>query len=173
MRNRIERLVVPWSFSCASHSSVKLGAPKGPKEDSKGTIVSRRQEGQDRSFIRTQMKRGKPSGFLVLPKPNVATGIQRIIKGIKNLSQLFVYKKEDVEKMEPEMEIGYPTDVKHVTHIGIDGSTTITNNVKGWDNLKAPELLSLSPISFKQFELAMASQAQYPLINDLNSSKRG
>jgi len=48
-----------------------------------------RQEGQDRSFIRTQMKRGKPSGFLVLPKPNVATGIQRIIKGIKNLSQLF------------------------------------------------------------------------------------
>ncbi|KAH1156554.1 hypothetical protein GLYMA_18G283500v4 [Glycine max] len=153
MRNRIERLVVPWSFSCASHSSVKLGAPKGPKEDSKGTIVSRRQEGQDRSFIRTQMKRGKPSGFLVLPKPNVATGIQRIIKGIKNLSQLF--------------------DVKHVTHIGIDGSTTITNNVKGWDNLKAPELLSLSPISFKQFELAMASQAQYPLINDLNSSKRG
>lgn len=84
-----------------------------------------------------------------------------------------VYKKEDVEKMEPEMEIGYPTDVKHVTHIGIDGSTTITNNVKGWDNLKAPELLSLSPISFKQFELAMASQAQYPLINDPNSSKCG
>lgn len=74
--------------------------------------------------------------------------------------------------MEPEMEIGYPTDVKHVTHIGIDGST-ITNNVKGWDNMKAPELLSLSPISFKQFELAMASQAQYPLINDPNSSKCG
>ncbi|KAG5001342.1 hypothetical protein AAZX31_08G253500 [Glycine max] len=172
MRNRMERLVVPCSFSCASHSSVELGAPKGPKEDSKGTIVSRRQEGQDRSIIKAKMKRGKPSGFLVLPKPNVAAGIQRIIKGIKSLSQLFVYKKEDVEEMEPEMEIGYPTDVKHVTHIGIDGST-ITNNVKGWDNMKAPELLSLSPISFKQFELAMASQAQYPLINDPNSSKCG
>ncbi|XP_028246581.1 uncharacterized protein LOC114423873 isoform X2 [Glycine soja] len=131
-----------------------------------------KQEGQDRSIIKAKMKRGKPSGFLVLPKPNVAAGIQRIIKGIKSLSQLFVYKKEDVEEMEPEMEIGYPTDVKHVTHIGIDGST-ITNNVKGWDNMKAPELLSLSPISFKQFELAMASQAQYPLINDPNSSKCG
>lgn len=48
-----------------------------------------RQEGQDRSIIKAKMKRGKPSGFLVLPKPNVATGIQRIIKGIKSLSQLF------------------------------------------------------------------------------------
>ncbi|XP_029127942.1 CRIB domain-containing protein RIC4 isoform X2 [Cajanus cajan] len=126
-----------------------------------------KQEGQDRSIITTKMKRG--SGFLVLPKPNVAAGIQRLIKGFKNFSQLFFYK-EDVEEMEPEMEIGYPTDVKHVTHIGIDGST-ITNNVKGWDNVKAPELLSLSPISFKQFELAMATQANYPLINDPNSSK--
>lgn len=64
------------------------------------------------------------------------------------------------------MVIGYPTDVKHVSHIGLDGSTTTTNNVKGWDNLKPPELLSLSPISFKQFELAMAAQAHQPLIND-------
>jgi hypothetical protein len=39
--------------------------------------------------------------------------------------------------MEREMEIGCPTDVKHVTHIGLDGSTT-TNPVKGWENLKAP-----------------------------------
>ncbi|CAJ1838870.1 unnamed protein product [Sphenostylis stenocarpa] len=167
MRKRMERIVVPCSFSCASHSSVELGAPKGPKQDSKATIVAR----QDRSIIRANMKRSKPSGFLVLPKPNVAAGIQRIIKGIKNLSQLFFYK-EEVEEMEPEMEIGYPTDVKHVTHIGIDGST-ITNNVKGWDNLKAPELLSLSPISFKQFELAMATQAQCSLMDDPNSSKCG
>lgn len=67
--------------------------------------------------------------------------------------------------MEADMEIGYPTDVKHVTHIGFDGSTT-TNNVKGWDNLKPPELLSLSPITFKQFELAMATQTHQPLIHD-------
>ncbi|KAK7394275.1 hypothetical protein VNO78_14797 [Psophocarpus tetragonolobus] len=157
----MERLVVPCSFSCASHSSVELGAPK---EDSKATIVSRR---QDTSIIKTP----KPSAFLLLPKPNVPSAIHRLIKAFKNFSQLFLYK-EDVEEMEDEMEIGYPTDVKHVTHIGIDGST-ITNNVKGWDNLKAPELLSLSPISFKQFELAMASQAQYALTNDPNSSKCG
>ncbi|XP_061364741.1 CRIB domain-containing protein RIC4-like [Gastrolobium bilobum] len=164
MRKRMERFVVrPFSLRCASHSSVELGAPKGPKEDSKGPIASRRQEGEDRSV----MKRSKPSRFLVLPKPNVAAGIQRLIRGIKSLSRLFFYKK-DTEEMEPEMEIGYPTNVKHVTHIGLDGSTT-TNNVNGWDNLKAPELLSFSPISFKQFELAMATQTHQPLINDPSS----
>ena len=71
--------------------------------------------------------------------------------------------------MEPEMEIGYPTDVKHVTHIGFDGSTT-TNNVKGWDNLNAPEFLCLSPISIKRFELAMNTQAQQSLINHPSSN---
>ncbi|KAG5052066.1 hypothetical protein JHK85_004610 [Glycine max] len=80
MRNYMERLVVPWSFTCASHSSVELGAPKGAKEDSKGTIVSRRQEGQHRSFIRAKMKRGKPFRFLVLPKPNVASGFLVYVK---------------------------------------------------------------------------------------------
>ncbi|KAI9112762.1 hypothetical protein K1719_016265 [Acacia pycnantha] len=78
--------------------------------------------------------------------------------------------KEETEEMEAEMEIGYPTEVKHLTHIGLDGSTTTTNDDKGWDNLKPPpELLSLSSISFKQFEIAMAAQAHHPPMNDLNS----
>lgn len=49
--------------------------------------------------------------------------------------------KEEIE----EMEIGYPTDVKHVTHIGIDGgevnTSLILNSTKtNWDyvNLKSP-----------------------------------
>ncbi|GAB4826629.1 hypothetical protein Ancab_033524 [Ancistrocladus abbreviatus] len=37
-----------------------------------------------------------------------------ICKGFKYISHLFVVK-------EREMEIGYPTDVKHVAHIGWDG----------------------------------------------------
>nr|AFK46226.1 unknown [Lotus japonicus] len=171
MRNRMERFVVlPFSFRCASHSSVELGAPKEPEVDSKGPIVSGRREGQDRSVITAKRKRSRVSGFLVIPKPNVAAGIQRLIRSIKSLSQLFFYK-EKIEEKEPEMEIGYPTDVKHVTHIGLDGSTT-TNNVRGWDNLKAPELLSLSQISFKQFEFAMATQAHQPqpLVNDPSSN---
>ncbi|XP_052180624.1 CRIB domain-containing protein RIC10-like [Diospyros lotus] len=44
----------------------------------------------------------------------MATKIKGIYKGFKYISQIFVVK-------EREMEIGYPTDVKHVAHIGWDG----------------------------------------------------
>ncbi|KAG6408378.1 hypothetical protein SASPL_131388 [Salvia splendens] len=63
--------------------------------------------------------------------------------------------KEEMEQM--EMEIGFPTDVKHVAHIGLDGSTSSLNN---WENLKASEILSFPSISLQQFELAMASQSR-------------
>lgn len=65
--------------------------------------------------------------------------------------------KEEIEEV--EMEIGYPTDVKHVTHIGLDGSTKINPMIKGWDNSKEQDLLSFPSISIQQFELPMASQA--------------
>ncbi|KAF5742189.1 hypothetical protein HS088_TW09G00231 [Tripterygium wilfordii] len=44
----------------------------------------------------------------------MATKIKGIYKGFKFISQIFVVKDR-------EMEIGYPTDVKHVAHIGWDG----------------------------------------------------
>ncbi|XP_057961604.1 CRIB domain-containing protein RIC10 [Malania oleifera] len=44
----------------------------------------------------------------------MATKMKGIYKGIKYISQIFVVKEQ-------EMEIGYPTDVKHVAHIGWDG----------------------------------------------------
>lgn len=70
--------------------------------------------------------------------------------------------------MEMEMEIGFPTDVKHVTHIGLDGSTTINNNNNinniNNNNLKATDqLLTFPSISLQQFELAMAAQSQASL----------
>ncbi|XP_021887403.1 CRIB domain-containing protein RIC10 isoform X2 [Carica papaya] len=46
----------------------------------------------------------------------MATKIKGIYKSFKFISQIFVVK-------EREMEIGYPTDVKHVAHIGWDGSS--------------------------------------------------
>ncbi|KAE9611664.1 hypothetical protein Lal_00011697 [Lupinus albus] len=46
----------------------------------------------------------------------MATKIKRIYKSFKYITQMFDVKDQ-------EMEIGYPTDVKHVTHIGLDGST--------------------------------------------------
>lgn len=56
------------------------------------------------------------------------------------------------------MEIGLPTDVKHVTHIGIDGSAASILS-KGWDNLQAPDLPALPSVHFSPSEFAMQAQA--------------
>ncbi|CAK9146821.1 unnamed protein product [Ilex paraguariensis] len=45
---------------------------------------------------------------------SMGTKMKGIYKGFKYISQIFVVK-------EREMDIGYPTDVKHVAHIGWDG----------------------------------------------------
>ncbi|KAG6730968.1 hypothetical protein I3842_01G106200 [Carya illinoinensis] len=165
MRDRAERFaVLPFSVGCTSESSVALGASakqKKPKPESNRPPLMRREEGEERPS-RSKMKNS--FGFLALPKPNIAGGIQRVFRSIKSFSQLFVYKEEN-EEMEKEMEIGYPTDVKHVTHIGLDGSTT-TNPAKGWENLTAPEIISFPSISLRQFELAMAAQAHEPHLVD-------
>ncbi|CAL9075875.1 unnamed protein product [Musa textilis] len=43
----------------------------------------------------------------------MACKMKGLLKGIKYFTHIFVHK-------EHEMEIGYPTDVKHVAHIGFD-----------------------------------------------------
>lgn len=56
-----------------------------------------------------------------------------------------VEKEEELGEM--EMEIGSPTDVKHVTHIGWDGSTSTTTTTL--DGLTPPpHFLSLPSLSF-------------------------
>lgn len=65
-----------------------------------------------------------------------------------------------MEELEMDIEIGFPTDVKHVTHIGWDGSAT-NNPIKGWDNLIPPELLSLPQLSLRQLDqFSMGPHAQ-------------
>ncbi|PKA54163.1 hypothetical protein AXF42_Ash018173 [Apostasia shenzhenica] len=49
-----------------------------------------------------------------------------LLKGLRYISQIF-----DEEEEEKEMQIGYPTDVKHVAHIGCDGPST---NAPSWMN---------------------------------------
>ncbi|RZR78195.1 hypothetical protein BHM03_00003470, partial [Ensete ventricosum] len=43
----------------------------------------------------------------------MACKMKGLLKGIKYITHIFVHK-------EHEMEIGYPTDAKHVAHIGFD-----------------------------------------------------
>ncbi|XP_058740232.1 CRIB domain-containing protein RIC7-like [Vicia villosa] len=49
-----------------------------------------------------------------------------LLKGLKFITQIF-----DSNEKEPEIEIGGPTDVKHVAHIGWDGPT---ENAPSWMN---------------------------------------
>ncbi|EES04566.1 hypothetical protein BDA96_04G055600 [Sorghum bicolor] len=63
----------------------------------------------------------------------MAIKMKGIFKGLKIFSQMFVHK-------EHEMEIGYPTDVKHVAHIGLGTSDTSPSwmaEFKGTDDLSA------------------------------------
>lgn len=71
-----------------------------------------------------------------------------------------------MEDLQIDMEIGGPTDVKHVTHIGWDGSTTHNDAVMGWENLISPELLNVPSVPWRpSFEFPpMAAQPEAPLV---------
>ncbi|AQK54234.1 CRIB domain-containing protein RIC10 [Zea mays] len=61
----------------------------------------------------------------------MAIKMKGIFKGLKIISQMFVHK-------EHEMEIEYPTYVKHLVHIGLDTSDTSPSwmvEFKGADDL--------------------------------------
>ncbi|KAF0892485.1 hypothetical protein E2562_016793 [Oryza meyeriana var. granulata] len=75
-------------------------------------------------------------GFLFVRNIPMAYKMKGIFKGLKVISQIFVVK-------EHEMQIGSPTDVKHVAHIGWDGLTG--NASPSWMNeiRASSELLSL------------------------------
>ncbi|XP_031284267.1 CRIB domain-containing protein RIC4-like [Pistacia vera] len=185
MRDKMERFVLlPFSAGCISESSIAVGvqqqqqpsppprrsssskpaAAAGAEIHNSSTTAIKNQEEDEESISSESMK----GSFRSLPnsKPDLSTGLNRLCKGLKNFSQFFAYKEEE---MEEEMEIGLPTDVMHVTHIGLDGCTTTTtnnnqnqnnnnnnNSIKGsnWENIMAPGLLSLG-----QFELSMAAAA--------------
>ncbi|KAL4596532.1 hypothetical protein ACB092_12G170000 [Castanea dentata] len=62
-----------------------------------------------------------------------------LLKGLRYISQIFDNEKE------PEMEIGFPTDVKHVAHIGWDGPSV---HSPSWMNeFKAPPGFSSAPLN--------------------------
>ncbi|XP_062147872.1 CRIB domain-containing protein RIC7 [Alnus glutinosa] len=67
------------------------------------------------------------------------TKMKGLLKGLRYISQIFDNDKE------PEMQIGYPTDVKHVAHIGWDGPSV---NSPSWMNeFKSPPGYSSVPIN--------------------------
>ncbi|KMZ75568.1 ROP-interactive CRIB motif-containing protein 4 [Zostera marina] len=73
-----------------------------------------------------------------MEKENVlSTGLQKLIKSFKEV--LFSYDDDD----DDDMEIGYPTDVKHVGHIGWDGFSkpnSLQNIMKDWNKPQSQSL---------------------------------
>ncbi|KAJ6819381.1 putative CRIB domain-containing protein RIC7 [Iris pallida] len=55
------------------------------------------------------------------------TKVKGLLKGLRYISNIFEGEKEQ------EMQIGFPTDVKHVAHIGWDGPAAV-NNTPTWMN---------------------------------------
>lgn len=78
--------------------------------------------------------------------------------------------KDELEETEMGMDIGFPTDVKHVTHIGLDGCGSSILS-KGWNNLNEPEMKNLSSFSLTPLELAMATHADTSSFRSLLETK--
>ncbi|XP_043693234.1 CRIB domain-containing protein RIC7-like [Telopea speciosissima] len=72
----------------------------------------------------------------------MSTKMKGLLKGLRYISQIF----DNNGKEQQEMEIGYPTDVKHVAHIGWDGPSIESPS---WMNEFRPEseLPSASPVN--------------------------
>ncbi|XP_074294696.1 CRIB domain-containing protein RIC4-like [Silene latifolia] len=136
MRGRMSKFgVIPFAMGCVSQASIAV-AKQRPRRRRKldlqsPTLRSREDgENEDEESLSGESTRHS-SRFLALPitRANLSTGVNKLVKGFKSLSQLFIYEDE-MEEL--GMEIGCPTDVKHVAHIGWD-SLANTNPFMKWD----------------------------------------
>ncbi|KAK9671359.1 hypothetical protein RND81_12G024700 [Saponaria officinalis] len=157
----MKEMSVRWMvFGCVSRSSVGVDVPSN--DSNNHAIQNSSTQDNIQKDLRIIKKMRHPLGFR-LPKGSLSHGIQRFIRSFKTVSRLFVYKTNEkvIEENDEndEMEIGYPTDVKHLTHIGWDGSTTVSKPCNEWNDLNPSEIVSFPSISLKQFEAAMAQQA--------------
>uniref|UniRef100_A0A0D9W1C5 CRIB domain-containing protein n=1 Tax=Leersia perrieri TaxID=77586 RepID=A0A0D9W1C5_9ORYZ len=149
--------VFPFSIGCMSQSAVDVADPHDKKTatthndpSSSASVAAmaaasqstEEEGGGEKAKVGAAAASAATSGI-------VATGVQRLIKGIKSLSQIFaVYDEEDEdEEEEREMVIGLPTDVQHVGHIGWDGMSKVGDMVNAFS---IPSSLSL-----RQLEMAM------------------
>uniref|UniRef100_A0A0E0D9J5 CRIB domain-containing protein n=1 Tax=Oryza meridionalis TaxID=40149 RepID=A0A0E0D9J5_9ORYZ len=150
--------VFPFSIGCMSQSAVDVADPHDKKSttttqndpsSSSASAVAMAAAAQSAEEEGSGEKvKGATAAAAVASSGIVATGVQRLIKGIKNLSQIFaMYDDEEEDEEEREMVIGYPTDVQHVGHIGWDGMNKVGGMVNAFS---LPSSLSL-----RQLEMAM------------------
>lgn len=106
----------------------------------------------------------------------MATKMKGIYKSFKYISQIFVVKAER------EMEIGYPTDVKHVAHIGLDSpsgsapswmneyktvSEFSTTSLGSLGEFRDSSSMALSTWSSHDFDQSMRHQPNFDMFKDV------
>ncbi|KAJ0257892.1 CRIB domain-containing protein RIC2 [Hirschfeldia incana] len=117
MKNRTERcvMILPFSLGCSKHSSVAVAATthqhKKPNQ-----LIKGRDDNEDNGFLVQKVDTKTDN--------NGANISNKIIRSFKSFSHFFICYEEERGDIEAEMEIGFPTDVKHLSHIGVDGTMT-------------------------------------------------
>ncbi|KAF8645088.1 hypothetical protein HU200_050920 [Digitaria exilis] len=131
----ISEQLLPKPNELGAQAATSHNAPAAPNEEAIiGDTENANQEEQRQQAARRERD------FLA--------GIRKLIKSFKSLSHIFeIYKDddEDEDDMDGGIEIGFPTDVQHVAHIGLDGSTSVSSSLRGLEG--ARELLSLSNLT--------------------------
>ncbi|KAI7741636.1 hypothetical protein M8C21_017645 [Ambrosia artemisiifolia] len=141
MKERISRFLrLPFYMGCWDRG-VEVKGTKG--DQTKPSTM----EGESSSS--SSMVKGKKPWVVAPSRADISKVVDMLIKStFKSVTRIFAYKDfEDIEsETETELEIGLPTDVKHVTHIGYDGSVTTNPDDKNWDHFQPPETLSLEQL---------------------------
>ncbi|CAM8891922.1 unnamed protein product [Rhodiola kirilowii] len=142
-RDMLERLaLLPFSGGCISQYGTEVLDQQCAKR-SRSVVKWQSPRKQEDEYICSQallyesMKNSAPGSFMPIPRSNISHGLQRLLKNIKSMSKLFANKDETYD---PNLQIGLPTNVKHVTHIGWDGPET-SNLINGWEALLQPPKL--------------------------------
>ncbi|CAH1439125.1 unnamed protein product [Lactuca virosa] len=173
MKDRMERFIAfPFATGCVSASSVVVSGnnDKRSKEDidsphmvCRSYSLPKDSKFNERAPMINESMTKSTFRFTALPKPNVSVAFHRLTKSIKSLSQSLAFKEETAES-KMEMEIGLPTDVKHVAHVGFDGS--VTSELNRPRNLNTTDFLGFCPVSFAQLEGRLAMCAPLDASHD-------
>ncbi|KAG8501768.1 hypothetical protein CXB51_003948 [Gossypium anomalum] len=175
MRDKMEKLVIlPFSVGCVSDSSVAVAAQRHhhhqprrskppPAAADTNSNAKRTQEEDEDSLSSENMKYSLK--LLPLPKLTYQLGligssprVSRHYLSYLLLALVVQAYKDEIEESENEMEIGFPTDVKHVTHIGLDGSASTSPSNGSWDNR-----LSLHDLFTFPSSIAPSGQCELPM----------
>ncbi|KAG7598427.1 CRIB domain [Arabidopsis suecica] len=122
MKDRMERfLILPFSLGCSTQSCVAVATTHQHKKPNQ--LIKRREEGDENgSFKKEYTKMDNSSA-------NISDGtIYNVIQSFKSFTRIFIRYEEETKEREAEIEIGFPTDVKHLSHIGVDGTMTTFDN---------------------------------------------